>query len=296
MSRSAGPTLLERSEASGELAEPATSPRPLRPPQPRSAAPAGDPATDDATPDLDLRRRGSRRRSHRPRARRRHRSPATRPRLPRPPGRRGHLWLAALIAGALAAAAPGLLGDGAPHPGQRQRRRLRPRRRHGRDRGHGGRRRPPGHQRGRGPGPPRRARGLPRRPDPHHGRPGAGRPHDHLLLHALGLDALGRRPRRPARHPHLRDHRRRRPPRRPRLRLRQRDLHPGRRRRRPHLRPHALLRRRGRPDRARRRRDRPGRQRGPVHRSAPALRDPPRRQDGRRIDPEDYLAERGVEV
>jgi murein DD-endopeptidase MepM/ murein hydrolase activator NlpD len=36
---------------------------------------------------------------------------AIRRRLPRPPGRRGPLWLAALVAGALAAATPGLLGE-----------------------------------------------------------------------------------------------------------------------------------------------------------------------------------------
>ena len=65
--------------------------------------------------------------------------------------------------------------------------------------------------------------------------------------------------------------------------LRQRRLHPGRRRQRPHLRPHALLRRRGRRHRARRRPDREGRQRGLLDRPAPALRDPPRRH-GRPAD------------
>jgi murein DD-endopeptidase MepM/ murein hydrolase activator NlpD len=37
-------------------------------------------------------------------------------RLPMPPGRRGPLWLAALVAGAVLAGAPGLLGTGAPAP------------------------------------------------------------------------------------------------------------------------------------------------------------------------------------
>jgi murein DD-endopeptidase MepM/ murein hydrolase activator NlpD len=37
-------------------------------------------------------------------------------RLPMPPGRRGPLWLAALVAGAVLAGAPGLLGSGTPAP------------------------------------------------------------------------------------------------------------------------------------------------------------------------------------
>ena len=37
-------------------------------------------------------------------------------RLPQPPGRRAPLWLGALMAGAVLAAAPGLLGNPGPHP------------------------------------------------------------------------------------------------------------------------------------------------------------------------------------
>ncbi|MGY1774051.1 M23 family metallopeptidase [Blastococcus sp. SYSU D00813] len=113
MSRSAGPTLLERSEDAGELTGPASLPGRFG--RKRGAAPAGDPAdaaaTDVAAEDTP----------DEPAA-----APAageedtgtTRPRLrlPRPPGRRGPLWLAALVAGALAAATPGLLGEAPAAP------------------------------------------------------------------------------------------------------------------------------------------------------------------------------------
>lgn len=46
---------------------------------------------------------------------RRRRLPGVR-RLPQPPGRRAPLWLGALMAGAVLAAAPGLLGDAGPQP------------------------------------------------------------------------------------------------------------------------------------------------------------------------------------
>ncbi|MGY1811859.1 M23 family metallopeptidase [Blastococcus sp. SYSU D00820] len=84
MSRQSGPALLERPGTSRELPEPAEVTAP-------AAAPAADaPAADDA--------------------------PARR-RLPRPPGKRGPLWLAALVTGALIAGVPGLFGFGeAPAP------------------------------------------------------------------------------------------------------------------------------------------------------------------------------------
>ncbi|WP_409328794.1 M23 family metallopeptidase [Trujillonella humicola] len=114
MSRSAGPTLLERPEDAGELTGPAqltgrfgrrvTAPASSSPPEAGSededgagahgaaagAAPGTAPATGEDT--------------------------AARRRLPRPPGRRGPLWLAALVAGALAAATPGFLGEAPDAP------------------------------------------------------------------------------------------------------------------------------------------------------------------------------------
>ncbi|CAA9260829.1 MAG: M23 peptidase domain protein, partial [uncultured Blastococcus sp.] len=152
-----------------------------------------------------------------------------------------------------------------------------------RGRGPGGRRarrrrRPPEHHRGRGSGPPGRAGSLPCCPRTEDLPADAGPAH-HLLLHAVGPDALRAGPRRSARHPHLLRSRRRRAAGRPRVGVRQRRLHPGRGRQRPHLRAHALLRRRGRRPRARRRPDREGRQRGLLDRPAPALRDPPGRRE-----------------
>ncbi|MGY1744607.1 M23 family metallopeptidase [Blastococcus sp. SYSU D00695] len=101
MSRSAGPTLLERSEAAGERPEPVQVPgrfarRPRTADLPDATLDATEPAADVAT------------------------DPAAEPaatarrRLPRPPGRRGPLWLAALVAGALAVGLPGLLGGEPP--------------------------------------------------------------------------------------------------------------------------------------------------------------------------------------
>ena len=118
----------------------------------------------------------------------------------------------------------------------------------------------------------------------------------HLLLQALGPDALRPRHGRPAGHADLRRRRRRGAPAGPRLRVRQRGLHPGRGRRRPHLRAHALLLGEGRPDRARRRPDRPGGRRGLLHRPAPALRDPPGRPRRPPTDPQAWLENRGVKV
>ncbi len=111
MSRSTGPTLLERSEASRELTEPAqvpgrfsrrsrTAAASTSTTTPTTGADAAADSTVDGTTDASA--------AERP-------DDATAPdrprrRLPRPPGRRGPLWLAALIAGALAAGTPGLLG------------------------------------------------------------------------------------------------------------------------------------------------------------------------------------------
>lgn len=111
MSRSAGPTLLERSEDAGELTGPAQLPGRFG--RKRSAAPAGGPedASDAPTdgpaaePTAAPTPAGDGTEAAPPRRR-----------LPRPPGRRGPLWLAALIAGALAAATPGLLGESPAAP------------------------------------------------------------------------------------------------------------------------------------------------------------------------------------
>lgn len=113
MSRSAGPTLLERSETSGELTEPAQVPgrfsrrRGTKSTAPADAAPetaAPEDGTPEAASTTDAAATGETAGSTPPPAR-----PARR--LPRPPGRRAPLWLAALIAGALAASVPGLLGE-----------------------------------------------------------------------------------------------------------------------------------------------------------------------------------------
>ena len=118
MSRSAGPTLLERSAASGELTEPAQVPgRFAR--RGRPSADVAEAATDtsastatagvgsaenasDTVATTDTPAAGSRF------------AAGLRRRLRRPPGRRAPLWLAALVVGALAAGAPGLLGNGEP--------------------------------------------------------------------------------------------------------------------------------------------------------------------------------------
>ncbi|SEO68675.1 M23 family metallopeptidase [Trujillonella endophytica] len=116
MSRSTGPTLLERSEASRETPEPPRVPGRFSRGN-RRAKDTATPTTADAAEALEVEPATAAP------------SPADAPttatttaatddapatgtrRLPRPPGRRGPLWLAALIAGALCAATPGLLGD-----------------------------------------------------------------------------------------------------------------------------------------------------------------------------------------
>ncbi|RBY77722.1 M23 family peptidase [Geodermatophilus sp. TF02-6] len=84
MTRSTGPALLERPRTDRE---PATDAVPARSAHDAPVRDPGAPAAED-----------------RPAPRRRA--------LPRPPGRRGPLWLAALVAGAVVAALPGLLGSG----------------------------------------------------------------------------------------------------------------------------------------------------------------------------------------
>ncbi len=106
MSRSAGPTLLERSEASRELTEPAEVPGRFS----RSARTAADSTAETTTGDTT--ETPAEQQSDDDTAA----APSPRRRLPRPPGRRGPLWLAALIVGALAAGTPGLLGDGPAAP------------------------------------------------------------------------------------------------------------------------------------------------------------------------------------
>ncbi|MEX5717255.1 M23 family metallopeptidase [Geodermatophilus maliterrae] len=89
MARQSGPALLER---------PAGSPLPVTAVPPRVGAPAGDvrdAAPDDAPEDTA--------------------GPAARRTVRRPPGRRGPLWLAALVVGAVLAAVPGFTG-GTPTP------------------------------------------------------------------------------------------------------------------------------------------------------------------------------------
>jgi murein DD-endopeptidase MepM/ murein hydrolase activator NlpD len=115
VSRSTGPTLLERSEASRETTEPARVPgrfsRAARPE--KDAAPTGpENDTGDATRSDDGPAPAEDTASASAAAPTQD-APATSTarRLPRPPGRRAPLWLAALIAGALAAGAPGFLGD-----------------------------------------------------------------------------------------------------------------------------------------------------------------------------------------
>ncbi|WP_231503054.1 M23 family metallopeptidase [Blastococcus sp. URHD0036] len=121
MSRSAGPTLLERSAASGELPEaPQVPGRFAR--RGRSTAAPAEPATEES-PATGTAETGSAESDTDAPGTTEAVAPAgsritagLRRRLRRPPGRRAPLWLAALVVGALAAGAPGLLGDGEPAP------------------------------------------------------------------------------------------------------------------------------------------------------------------------------------
>ena len=87
MSRSSAPHVLERPGTERERTDLSAIPLPRR----GTAVPASTPATD-ATPAPGAEPA----------------TPRTRRRLPQPPGRRAHLWLAALISGALLATVPGL--------------------------------------------------------------------------------------------------------------------------------------------------------------------------------------------
>ncbi|TFV59020.1 M23 family metallopeptidase [Geodermatophilus sp. DF01-2] len=86
MARSTGPALLERPRTDGEPAADAV---------PASATCTGELADAPAAEAADEQPARARRRS-----------------IPRPPGRRGPLWLAALVAGAVVAALPSTLGTG----------------------------------------------------------------------------------------------------------------------------------------------------------------------------------------
>jgi murein DD-endopeptidase MepM/ murein hydrolase activator NlpD len=81
-----GPALLERPRT--DRAPDPVVPAPWSSAEPVAATPAPEAASDDAAP-----------------------APARRRSLPRPPGRRGPLWLAALVAGAVVAALPSALGS-----------------------------------------------------------------------------------------------------------------------------------------------------------------------------------------
>jgi murein DD-endopeptidase MepM/ murein hydrolase activator NlpD len=86
-----GPALLERPQTDRQRP---VVPAPRSSTEPATAVPAAEPAADDDT-------RGDAA------------APTRRRAVPRPPGKRGPLWLAALVAGAVVAALPSVLGSGA---------------------------------------------------------------------------------------------------------------------------------------------------------------------------------------
>ena len=92
MTRSTGPALLERSRTDRKPAVDAVA---VLAALPTDEAPAGE------TPDVGSPEAGAAPEE----------SPGGRRRLPRPPGRRGPVWLAALVAGAVVAALPSTLGS-----------------------------------------------------------------------------------------------------------------------------------------------------------------------------------------
>ncbi|MGY1763118.1 M23 family metallopeptidase [Geodermatophilus sp. SYSU D00779] len=91
MTRSTGPALLERPRTDDG---PATGAIPAVPAVPALVETSDAPAAEAPGPDAAEEAAGGRRR-----------------RLPRPPGRRGPVWLAALVAGAVVAALPSTLGS-----------------------------------------------------------------------------------------------------------------------------------------------------------------------------------------
>ncbi len=91
MTRSTGPALLERPRTDDGTA---TGAIPAVPAVPALVETPGSPAAGTPAPDATEEPADGRRR-----------------RLPRPPGRRGPVWLAALVAGAVVAALPSTLGS-----------------------------------------------------------------------------------------------------------------------------------------------------------------------------------------